>query len=638
MKKFKSLLALLSIFIVIAISLTACTATVEYELSNYQGQDSDADGMMIYNKELFYLNSIKQGGPDPAVLDDTARSGYYYLYATLGAFHTMRSKNLAEWENVGPTFYQKQSSDVLKITNSNVWAPEVIYDEDTKLYYMFFSATPVADNSFSTGKGIVSSRNLYNMYVATSTSPAGPFTLIDFGNADSCGAQNMHVLNTKSGIVLDESELANNAWTKEGNTYYKAAFPHYFARYCLFAPDELSKVMQKEGVGIYGNITDAGYFGTIDPHPFVDPVSGDKYLYFKAEDRGWNIILAVKMKNWLSPDWSTATYAVVNGYHTVQDWREGKNKGVSYEITSCNEGPYVIYHTDANGKGLYYLTFSVNDYGQSTYQVGMAVSESPLGPFRKLTEEEGGLLLCSSTTESESISGAGHHSFATLGDQLYIIYHRHTNYLAGGDDRYTAVDEVKWITVKDIFGNDMDIPYVNGPTDSIQPLPAAYSGYKNIADQATVTCTDKNTEIECVNDGLLSVHKTANDTFMSYIREAYISKQATFTFDFENARTIRAIMVYNSAFENSIFRNISKIELKLADGSTRVIRDVKFDVNRYCNFSELDVNEITYIMSGSCAFVEFYDIDVQSVKITIDVPEGQEEVGISEIRILGKVA
>ena len=41
-------------------------------------------------------------------------------------------------------------------------------------------------------------------------------------------------------------------------------------------------------------------------------------------------------------------------------------------------------------------------------------------------------------------------------------------------------------------------------------------------------------------------------------------------------------------------------------------------------------------MSGASVFAEFYEIGVTSVKVTVDVPEGQEEVGISEIKILGK--
>ena len=80
-----------------------------------------------------------------------------------------------------------------------------------------------------------------------------------------------------------------------------------------------------------------------------------------------------------------------------------------------------------NGK--YYLSFSVNSYGTSDYQIGQAVADSPLGPFRKLTEEEGGLLLSALAVESQPAgeastqapSGTGHNSFVTAGNQTYII-------------------------------------------------------------------------------------------------------------------------------------------------------------------------------------------------------------------------
>lgn len=245
-------------------------------------------------------------------------------------------------------------------------------------------------------------------------------------------------------------------------------------------------------------------------------------------------------------------------------------------------------------------------------------------------------MLCSSTTDSETISGAGHHSFVTYGEQLYIAYHRHNDFIAGGSLRYTAIDEVKFITVEDKFGNELEVPYVNGPTDSMQPLPEGYTGYKNVAGKAQVSCTDESADTKWVTDGLLSVHKVADEDFMSYIQETYIKKTATFTFDFAADTSIRAIMVYNSAIEKNIFFNVSRMELTLADDSVRVIRDVKFDVDQYCTMGGASGDIVKYVKSGAAAFAEFYDVKVKSVKITVDVPEGQEKVGISEIRILGK--
>lgn len=634
------------------------TVIDEYELSAYKGDAVDKKGNPYYNTSLFYTNSVQQGYADPQVLDNTAQDGYYYLFGSSGNFAAMRSKNLAEWENVGPTFMKKQqgdkSDDVEKSTWMHNWAPEVTYDPDTKLYYLFFSARPdVEDGEWNsadrTQNGVVTDRkgmifNNYNMYVATSKSPTGPFMMVDFRDESSCGAESLHTYNTEPDKELTKEQVDSGeyAYVVKGEKYYEAAFPDPWAKFCLFSPDELSKVVQKNGIGAMGGKTiaapDASYVATIDPHPFVDPVTKKKYLFFKSEDSGWNINIGVEMKDWLTPIWSTAKYITHSNFYTLDDWRNGVNRGVSYEITSCNEGPFVLHHKDKNGKDLYYFTYSANDYGSSEYQVGMAVSKTgPLGPYRKLTEAEGGLLLCSSSTDSDTVSGAGHHSFVTMGDQLFIVYHRHCDFVAGGDLRYTAIDEVKFITVSDKDGNDLEIPYVNGPTDSVQPLPEKYSGYKNVAPDATVTCTDTKAELEYLTDGLLSVHKVADEDFMSYIGETSIEKTSDITFTFDTPTSIRAIMVYNSVSRKSIFFDVSRIEVTDKNDKVRVIRDVKFDTDTYCTIGGQNNDTVMYVRSGAAAYAEFYDIEVKSVKLTVNVPAGQDDVRLSEIRILGKI-
>ncbi len=645
--------------------LAACggPTETEYELSAYTGFDKDSGGKTVYNTSLFYSNSLKQGYPDPQVFDDTDRSGYYYLYGTSN-FQTMRSKDLAVWEPVKVVmdFSDEEERNAME---RDRWAPEVVYDDETKLYYMFFSATPKQEwaghNITESGGDVSGSKSVaqYNMYVATSASPEGTFKIVDFSNEESCGTENVHSFNTDNNKMLTEEQTKSGDYAfveqkdADGNVtaYYEAAFRHYYAKYCLFAPDELSKLMYKNKVGNGGESNTkptAQYFMTIDPHPFVDPVPTTdektgktyhkKYLYFKIEKSlTWNINIGVEMENWLTPKWETAKYISANEYYTVQDWIDGSQERVSYEYGDvCNEGAHMLYHKDKSGKDRYYFTFSVNDYSSSDYQVGMAIADSPLGPFRKLYEYEGGLLLCSSTTDSESVSGAGHHSFVTAGDQLYISYHRHRNYFKGGSDRYTAIDEIKWITVKDKDGEDMVIPYVNGPTDSPQPLAESISGYRNVAGDAIVTCSNANAKTEFLTDGLLSVHKSADEDFMSYIGETKLTETSVIEFAFDKATSVRAVMVYNSAMRREIFRNIPKMEFTLADGSVRVIRDVKFDMEQYCRMGGENGSDVLYVCSGAAAFAEFYDVEVTSIKITVEVPKGQERVGLSEIRILGK--
>lgn len=602
------------------------------DIPNYQSTGANSLGQVYYNKNLFYNNSTMQGGPDPQVLDNTDRDGYYYLFVTAGIW---RSANLTDWEEVGPLFVP-ETDELKKVLKENVWAPETVYDNELGKYVMFFSSTAETDTSYSTGKGVVSGKGYCVMHVALSDKPEGPYKIVDFSDAESCGADNVHTYNTVKGKVLTAEQVASNdyAYVKEGDTYYQAAFPHYFTKYLLFNPDAIYKFLQS-----YGDITNNSRNGkysqdTIDPHPFVDPATGNKYLFCTLGQTS-NAMMVIRMKNWLQPDFSEARIVTAHDYYTVEDWLAGTNRGVGYEQTDINEGPHVLYHTDKNGKSLYYLTYSINSYGQSNYSVATAIADNVLGPYRKLRAEEGALLLCSMTTESTTVSGAGHHSFISKGGQDFIVYHRHNDYTEGGNARYTAIDEYKWITVKDKDGNDLDVPYTNGPTDSVQPLPEAYSEYRNIVKDAKVSVTDAEVDAAPVHDGLLSVHKTANETFMSYIKESKITQKTTFTFSFDNPITARAVLVYNSALEQSSFRKVDLVELVGTDGKVKTIHDVQFD-RRNMDFAGEDAGELMYVKSGAAAVAEFYDTLVKEVRVTLSVPEGQEDVGISEIRILGK--
>ena len=43
-----------------------------------------------------------------------------------------------------------------------------------------------------------------------------------------------------------------------------------------------------------------------------------------------------------------------------------------------------------------------------------------------------------------------------------------------------------------------------------------------------------------------------------------------------------------------------------------------------------------YVTPGVAAYAEFEELNAKSIRITVEVPKGQESVGISEIKILGK--
>ena len=606
---------IIPVMLLIALIMTlfgGCQET-QYAVANYQGQLEEGQLKSEYNKELFYRNDKQTDLADPFVLDNTAIDGYYYMYGTEGSLFCYRSQNLMDWEPVGNAldiyFYNEDGSipDDVRSTWEDIWAPEVVYDADEELYYMFFSATPVEDKKVVPGNGVESGTPTRQLMVARSQYPYQDFELVDFKDPASCGEANVH-------------------------TYSEEQFPHYFAKYLMldpsyYIPFSVANGREDAGVG-YG-----GYTTAIDPHPYVDE-DGTKYLLW-VDNLDQDRLCGVKMDNWLKPDWSTAQVLTYTHFYTVEDWKASQEgtyvPQVSYENESnhTNEGPVLIKH---NGK--YYLTFSVNDYWDSSYQLGQAVSDNVLGPYRKLTEAEGGLLLSGGVAGSQEISGTGHHSFVALGDKLYVIYHRHNNFITAGTARNHAIDEIKWITIKDRDGNDLDVMYANGPTCTVQPRLEAYSEYRNIAPEAKVSGSE---DASCLNDDLLSIYKYGDASFMDYIKETTITQTTTFTFDFDNARAVRAVMVYNSKLENSVFTGVAKMEFACVENGqdvVRVIEDIQFGTE-FLQTNDYD-GSVYYVTPGAAAYAEFDELYVKSIKITVEIPEGQTDVGISEVRIIGK--
>jgi GH43 family beta-xylosidase len=79
------------------------------------------------------------------------------------------------------------------------------------------------------------------------------------------------------------------------------------------------------------------------------------------------------------------------------------------------EGPHMMKR---NGK--YYLMYSDGLYYDSTYKVRYAVSDKPTGPF---VQGKNSPIL--SATPDGKISGPGHHYTLKMGEDYFIVYHRH---------------------------------------------------------------------------------------------------------------------------------------------------------------------------------------------------------------------
>ncbi len=105
------------------------------------------------------------------------------------------------------------------------------------------------------------------------------------------------------------------------------------------------------------------------------------------------------------------------------------------EITPKNytEGSFMIKR---NGK--YYFMWSEGGWGNASYSVGYAISDSPYGPFERI-----GKIL---EQDPEVATSAGHHSVINIPgtDEWYIFYHRRPKGDRARDHRATCVEKMEF--------------------------------------------------------------------------------------------------------------------------------------------------------------------------------------------------
>lgn len=129
-----------------------------------------------------------------------------------------------------------------------------------------------------------------------------------------------------------------------------------------------------------------------------------------------------------------------------------------------NEGPAVLKHD-----GRYYLFYSSNFYASKEYSLGVAVADHPLGPYVK--QHNNPILQYIQDGETVLVSGPGHNSFFTVGDEIFTSYHTHTYPKAPSGNRQMCIDRVG-------FHAD-GTAYINGPTLAPQLRPLEELGLVN---------------------------------------------------------------------------------------------------------------------------------------------------------------
>lgn len=530
-----------------------------------------------YNSNLFYVNNLEFEIADPTVIQITEgeEKGYFYVYGTsdeIGGhgFQAWRSKDLSHWECMGIALEPDHN---VTWASENYWAPEVIYDEEEKLYYLFYNAYNRFDN------------NRLWLSVAYSSHPAGPFV-------SPSGRKNAN------GKMLSESEPVFDV--SKGNPI-------------------LARLEEEGKLKIRTNALDAS--------PFIDPKTGEKYMYFgyrndhAAAGYDGTHIYGLKMKDWFSPDYSTITQLTYKGYLTVEGGLSGDKSQVIDE-GNINEGPFMMYHN-----GNYYMTYSKFGMHEPSYRVMQAIGDGPLGTFTKVDDLDGGTVISTDTVNWNHIVTAGHHCFVKCGDETFIAYHTYKDRKSLAQGRALAVDKVVWI--KNSEGKE--VMHTNGPTWSIQALPESVSGYKNIAPSAKVKAsnTAPSSSAKLLTDEIIKYQEF--DCANEYTAKTGVSK---ITLSWKNFKTVRGIMIYNSYNYLDTFVNVEKVEFTYlrSNGKTgrAVIKNLPFDWDWHF---EADYE---FMRPGGAAVAEFGDMPVKSITITLRSAQGAEQLSIGEIVVLGK--
>lgn len=572
------------------------------------------DGISLndtYNSDYFYRNdNIVEWFADPSCIyvseeQDPEYGGWFYIYGTTrktdNALLGVRTKDFATYESLGPVVIFEEDDWAC----GSVWAPEVILNpnpaNENEKYLMYFSANSL-DAVYN------SSYDTFHLGLACAPTPAGPFVSYD---------------------KLHEGE----------ENYYGVAYDRMKPSICFedYMDNTVGLVDQYpyEGSTYPFMNSQAQHWAVIDAFPFFDE-DGSMYLYYVGHADSYKsngIIYGVKMIDINTPDYSTMRPIVVAGKDKIVFDPETQTyhaSGTTASIDNAvNEGPYMQYHYTTLDDGTrvkkYYLTYSNPGYTSSRYSVDMATSDAPLGDFDKISDDVGRPTSGIGDDGWEHISGAAHHSIATAGDEMYIVYHVH----AARSDAYSnpraiAADRLVW-QYNEKLG--YDVYHANGPTWSLQPVPEVTSGMQNIASNAYVTVTNskEGSNKELLTDGITTIHGYSDSVEFRADGSTVIT--LTFLQDYE----ISSLFVYNSRQYDYAFDKLASVKFYSGD-VVYTAQDIAFN-------PDYVVAEREFIYPGSAAVMGFQPIVVNKIVIEINSKistNSNTDIGIGDICVFGK--
>lgn len=715
MKKLVNVMALAFMMVTLIAPVAACSGNdtlnaAGFALPHYDGMSDDG----IYDASKFYLNELRTEGADPGAIytspEDIADSydkvkatalaknpqmteaewevengtkqdwideygNAFYMIVTSftnqisgevsreyqsvqGAYRLYKSYNLTDWDIAGRIdgYAVNVRSDAW--TQSSYWAPEFIRDPKSGRYFIFASVQ--SKNGNADTEYFPSTGTYYNMlygFIAMADNPVGPYEIVSNEEYYSTIAAyddngEMVVNENKEVIGLDGSVITTvddegNILNKNGHIVTHNTPPMNFGRY-------VEKIQERYAVSMGGGKThETGMWPAIDFNPVIMD-NGDMYVYFSqhiSDISTGNHIWGVKMKDMITPDFSTLTHLASPNYVTVTK----KDSNVSGDIDNfvlgertswneggINEGTEVIQYGDK-----YYLTYSPLGYGSRAYAITQAVGDSPLGPFTKLDQKYNPVVGINAT--NDYMAGTGHHCFIRAGEELFVLYHAFYNPIENSPNggflgRAVGADRVQFMYNEEL---GYDILYGNGPTYSLQPLPDVASGMTNVAKAAKISVDGNADTVKYLNDGLFTVQ--AFTLPWEYAAPNTENKGTVITLTWDEPVEISSFIIYNSQSYFYAFDKLDMVRFKLAEKPLWYTLD---EYNGYCYIQDLacnpeHVDENDFFMrQGGGALASFDNIKVTEMKIQISSKytnytedldkEDNYEIHVSEIFVMGK--
>ncbi len=360
---------------------------------------------------------MKVIGADPFTLYDK-NSGYYYIYSTSNeekdnkTFYIHRSKDLKHFEFV---------DYALDLSKNNwakdwYWAPECYYNEKTKVYFLFYSAR-VKDESLEHYFLDKNFEEGLKIGCAVSKSPTGPFVNIENRPIDYSPYDNdfldIYPLiegDLNASITIEEAKSKAKKGTHisaiDANLFFEDDKIYlYFSRCCYknYTYDEEYKKFIEES-NILCCELDRAFFD--DPNGKTNPSVKDTYKDYYGKNKD----LAIKILNYHDDpqEWE-------NGHIFDFDKSNGKRKNRRWLEGSTT------FKVNLNGKEVYALTYSANNFENELYGVGIAFSLSPLKGFKKVKMNP------IIKKEENFICSTGHGGIAYLNGELYYVFHAREN-------------------------------------------------------------------------------------------------------------------------------------------------------------------------------------------------------------------